>query len=121
MDGSASDSAAGSGWKRLITNPLSVLPPALMTRPLAPALASVPPSSIRGLPAYPGCVVPSENENTHILEMHACFHFWYFNTSIHGSLTSRIIASHLIEYLAYIILIFFSAFLEQLRESSLLV
>ena len=44
---------------RLMTRPLTVLPPAVILSPLAEGPALVPFSSIMGLSMKPGCVVPS--------------------------------------------------------------
>ena len=45
--------------KRLMTRAFTVLPPAVIAKPLAPTPALVPFSSINGEPENPGCVVPS--------------------------------------------------------------
>ena len=52
---------------RLITSPLTVVPPAVIVRPLTPAPAAVPTSSIRGTPAYPVWVVPSRRTGSSIV------------------------------------------------------
>src|SRR5262249_6462913 len=45
--------------KRLITNPRAVLLPPLMVNPFTPDPALLPFNSMIGVPANPGCVVPS--------------------------------------------------------------
>ena len=47
------------GTNRLITRLATTLEPAVMCSPLAPVPAAAPFSSMSGLPAKPGCVVPS--------------------------------------------------------------
>ncbi len=43
---------------RLMTKPRIVLPDAEMVKPLTPRPALLPSSSMTGVPAKPGCVVP---------------------------------------------------------------
>ena len=47
------------GTNRLMTSPVTRLSPAVMYRPLAPTPALEPSISMIGVPAKPGCVVPS--------------------------------------------------------------
>ena len=45
--------------KPLMIRPLTVMPLPVIVNPFAPAPAPAPSSSIKGVPEYPGCVVPS--------------------------------------------------------------
>src|SRR4051794_4581343 len=51
--------AGNAGWNRLMTSPVTRLDPAEMRSPLEPFGAEEPSISMIGVPAKPGCVVPS--------------------------------------------------------------